>query len=81
MTNGNPADPTKKPFQPRCVAIDLEINKKDGRLRQIGAMRTDSGKTLIWSGKEPSSGLDRLDALADGAAFVLGHNILRFDLP
>ena len=25
--------------------------------------------------------LDRLDAVAEGAAYVLGHNLIRFDLP
>lgn len=81
MTNGNPAAPTEKTFQPRCIAIDLEINKTDGRLRQIGAMRADTGESLHWKGREPSAALDQLESLADGAAFILGHNILRFDLP
>ncbi len=72
---------TDKPFQPRCLVIDLEVDKAHGRLKQIGALRADNDQRLHWRGGQLAQGLDQLDALADGAAFVLGHNILRFDLP
>ena len=81
MTDSNDSAVSAKPFQPRCLVIDLEVGKKDGRLQQIGALRADTDERLHWQGGEPAAGLDRLDALADGAAFVLGHNIIGFDLP
>ncbi|MFH1873118.1 MAG: RecQ family ATP-dependent DNA helicase [Pseudomonadota bacterium] len=81
MTDSNDGAVPSKPFQPRCLVIDLEVGKKNGRLQQIGALRADCDERLHWRGGEPGAGLDRLDALADGAAFVLGHNIIGFDLP
>ena len=70
-------------FKPRCIALDLEICPKDNRLHQIGALRADTGESLHWRGpaNDLSKALDQLDALAGGAAFVLGHNLIRFDLP
>lgn len=81
MTDSNDGSVPTRQFQPRCLVIDLEVGKKNGRLQQIGALRADSDERLHWRGGEPAAGLDRLDALADGAAFVLGHNIIGFDLP
>jgi len=81
MTDSNDSALPAKPFQPRCLVIDLEVGKKNGRLQQIGALRADTEERLHWRGGEPGAGLDQLDALADGAAFVLGHNIIGFDLP
>jgi ATP-dependent DNA helicase RecQ len=85
MTDGNDNSDSATRFQPRCLVIDLEVGKKDGRLQQIGALRGDSDEQLHWrhgtAGNAPNTGLDQLDALADGAAFVLGHNIIGFDLP
>ena len=45
-------------------------------------MRADTGKKLTHSG----DGLDgrsvqKLDDLAEGASFILGHNLIAFDLP
>jgi len=68
-------------FRPRCLAFDLEIGKKDGRIHQLGAVRGDSGESLAFSRGDLNPALDKLDALAVDAAFVLGHNILAFDLP
>ncbi|MDP1611391.1 MAG: RecQ family ATP-dependent DNA helicase [Sulfuritalea sp.] len=81
MTDSNDGAVPAKPFQPRCLVIDLEVGKKNGRLQQIGALRADTDQRLHWRGGEPAAGLDQLDALGDGAAFVLGHNIIGFDLP
>lgn len=81
MTDGNDKIVSAKIFQPRCLVIDLEISKKDSRLKEIGALRADTDEHLHWKVGETSTGLDQLDALANGAAFVLGHNIISFDLP
>ncbi len=71
----------EKPFQPGCISLDLEVSKKDARILAFGAVRGDTGERLIHSGKGLSSALPRLDDLADGASFVLGHNLIVFDLP
>ena len=81
MTDSHDRAVPAKPFQPRCLVIDLEVDKKGGRLRQIGALRADTDQRLHWRGSEAAVGLEQLDTLADGAAFILGHNIIDFDLP
>lgn len=68
-------------FSPQCLSIDLEVGKADHRIHQLGAVRGDSGETLSFSKGDLDAALNRLDALADTAAFLLGHNLVEFDLP
>ncbi len=67
----------------RCLSLDLEVNVSDRRIRALAGVRPDSGKSLVFpSGKEGlAAALAKLDDLADGANFVLGHNLIAFDLP
>ena len=68
-----------EPFRPRCLSLDLEVGRQDGRIHAFGAVRGDTGH---WDhGGGSASELAKLDALADGAHFVLGHNLIEFDLP
>ncbi len=64
----------------RCISIDLEISKKDNKITAIGAVRTDNSGNLHHRSGGLRAGLSKLDQLADGATFVLGHNIRNFDL-
>ena len=68
-----------EPFQPRCLSIDLEVGKENGRIHAFGAVRGDTGQG--HSGGGSAAALAKLDELADGASFVLGHNLITFDLP
>ena len=69
-------------FSPCCVSLDLEVGKEDGRIRAFGAIRADTGQSLVRRpGKRLTAALTALDELADGASFVLGHNLIAFDLP
>ena len=70
---------TGEPFKPRCLSLDLEVGKEDGRIRAFGAVRADTGEG--HSGGGSASALAKLDELAHGASFVLGHNLIAFDLP
>ena len=47
--------------------------------RDFGAVRGQTGHGYQGSGS--ASELTRLDALADGVSFLLGHNLIEFDLP
>ncbi len=67
------------PSAPCCLSLDLEINRKNGRIRAYGAVRADTGQGFTGGGSK--SELAKLDDLADGADFVLGHNMIDFDLP
>ena len=64
----------------RCLSIDLEMDRNN-RIRAFAGVRPDSGQTLVF----PSRGglgaaLARLDGLSDGVDFLIGHNIIEFDL-
>ena len=66
---------------PRCVSIDLEVGVKDHRIHQFAAVRGDTGATVIYTKGDLQAALASLDALAASAAFLLGHNLVEFDLP
>ena len=68
-------------FAPQCLSIDLEVGKKDLRIHQFGAVRGDSGESISFDSGDLNGALNQLDALADDAAFLLGHNLVNFDLP
>ena len=68
-------------FSPRCLSLDLEVGVRDRRIRAFAALRPDTGGRLVFQGGNLEKALAELDALADGAAFLLGHNLIRFDLP
>ena len=68
-------------FSPRCLSLDLEVGVRDRRIHAFAALRPDTGGRLVHRGDGLSEALKELDALAEGAAFLLGHNLIAFDLP
>ncbi len=64
----------------RCVALDIEVGKDD-RIHAFGAVRADTGRSLTHSGGSLAASLAKLDDFAESASFVLGHNLIAFDLP
>lgn len=65
----------------RCLCLDIETARQDRlALRELGVYRPDLDARLKLSGKAPDL-VPRLDALTEGAAFVLGHNVVAFDQP
>ncbi|MDE0112267.1 MAG: hypothetical protein OXN84_08300, partial [Albidovulum sp.] len=68
-------------FESRCVSVDLEVDRESGRIRAFGALRSDTNRRVLHSGGDLTAAFDKLDKLADGASFILGHNLIAFDLP
>ena len=68
-------------FAPRCLSLDLEVGREDRRIHAFAALRPDSGGRLVFRGGNLRRESGKLDSLAEGAAFVLGHNLIVFDLP
>ena len=66
-----------------CLSLDLEVNVKDNRIRALAGVRPDTGQSLVFPKARTSlaAALAKLDALAIGADFLLGHNLIAFDLP
>src|SRR3990172_7774451 len=69
-------------FKPRCVSIDLEVGPTDSRIHRFAAVRGDTGEAIHFAkGQDLAKALSKLDDFAEGAAFLLGHNLIAFDAP
>ncbi|MCY4208891.1 MAG: RecQ family ATP-dependent DNA helicase [Roseovarius sp.] len=62
-----------------AAAFDLELIHD--KIRQIGAVRSDCGKSFHWRGGNPKEGLLKLEKYLKGANLLVGHNIEEFDIP
>ena len=78
MCNLEQSQPT---FKPRCLSIDLEVRAKDNRIREFAAVRGDDGASMLGKQQSLKEDLTRLDEFAEGLSFLLGHNLIAFDLP
>lgn len=71
---------SSKPFLNQCLLLDIEINEKNviyavGAVFQDHRLHFASGKTIS------KTQLAEIDALAAGAQYILGHNLLAHDVP
>ena len=66
-----------------CLSLDLEVRRQDNRIHALAGVRQDTGQTYRDAriGHRLHQALNNLDELSDGADFVLGHNLIDFDLP
>lgn len=70
-----------------ALVFDLEVvppqDKQPARIIKLGALRPDTSQRLELntSRSNLSHALSQMDQLSDGAAWVLGHNIVDHDLP
>jgi ATP-dependent DNA helicase RecQ len=65
----------------KCLCLDIETARRDRTiLRELGAFRPDTDARARIPGKAVDL-VTRLNELTQGAAFVLGHNVIAFDQP
>ena len=71
------------PLLSRCLSLDLEVGVQDRRIHAFAGVRPDTGQTLTFpsKGNDLATALASLDDLAVEADFLLGHNLIDFDLP
>lgn len=73
-----------EPFQSflqRCVSVDLEVDPAAATVFAFAAVRDDSRPPILAKKRDLVAALDRLEAEAAEAEHLLGHNIIRHDLP
>src|SRR6476619_2072329 len=74
-----------EPFQPflqRCVSVDLEVDPATATIFAFAAVRDDARPPILARKKSDLlAALDRLGAESAEAEHLLGHNIIRHDLP
>ena len=80
-TIGSPDGDCRRSFD--CISLDFEVGVQDRRILKFAAVRPETNQSLIFPGAGDGLGaaLGKLDDLAGGADFLLGHNLLDFDLP
>ena len=62
--------------------MDIETAANDVLdLHKFAAWRADTQESVCLTGSQIGSSLTRIDGITEGAAFVLGHNVVRHDLP
>ena len=76
-----PAPDDTRSFPSSYLSLDLEIGKRDRRIHAFAAVRSDTGRSQIFRGGSLAGALSKLDDIADGVDCLLGHNLIRFDLP
>lgn len=70
-----------RPLVQRCLSVDLEVNPATATLFALAAVRSDGREAIVAKASGLEAGLDRLETALEGAGHVLGHNIIRHDLP
>lgn len=65
----------------RCLSLDLEVGRNDGRIHALAGVRLDTDESFTFARRRGlPAALTRLDELAQGPYFLLGHNLIDFDL-
>jgi ATP-dependent DNA helicase RecQ len=78
--SGAPASAAWHALVEASVAIDLEVGVDDARIHALAAVRGSDGRAFVARGAAQAT-LDRLDRFADGAQWLVGHNLVAFDRP
>ncbi len=65
----------------RCISIDLEVDPRSARVFAFAAVNSNKSNPLVYRGGNPDDALLKLDAFVSDCDHLIGHNILRFDLP
>jgi hypothetical protein len=81
VSSPDDASPATRVLNPQCLSIDLEVGRNSGVIHQLAALRGDTAASRVFPPGTLSEALDVVDQLADSAAFLLGHNLIAFDLP
>lgn len=68
-------------FLRRCVSIDLEVNPAGAKVFALAAVHFDGPPPVVVRKPPIEPALDRLERELENVEHVLGHNILRHDLP
>lgn len=70
-----------KPFLQRCVSVDLEVDPATATVFAFAAVRDDSSISIVAKKRDVVAALDRLEAELSETQHLIGHNIIRHDLP
>lgn len=63
------------------VSIDLEVGRDSGRIHRLAGVHGKHRRPVSFPPGTLPDALGALDRLVDEASYILGHNLLAFDLP
>ena len=64
----------------RCVSVDIEVDPATSRILSFAAVRPGRDGSCVFRRGSLVEALTRLDQFASPTDFLLGHNIIHFDL-
>ena len=65
-----------------CVSVDLDVSVGDGSLLAAAAYQPRTGDSLsLCGGPVNRGGLQCMERIAGGARFLMGDNVIAFDIP
>jgi ATP-dependent DNA helicase RecQ len=65
----------------RCLSIDLEVDPKEAQIFAFAAVSEGEGEGTFHQKGDQRAALEKLDLFCAGFAHIIGHNVLRHDLP
>lgn len=65
----------------RCLSVDLEVDPATATVFAFAAVHADDRPPTVAGKRNLDAALDRLETELGEARFLIGHNILRHDLP
>ena len=68
-------------FLTRCVSVDLEVDPRTARIFAFAAVRHDLAQPIVSGKGDFGNALDLLEETLADTDYLIGHNILRHDLP
>jgi ATP-dependent DNA helicase RecQ len=78
--SGSPAS-AQKEVTACVVSIDLEVGRDSGRIHRLAGVHGGGKSPVTFPPGTLADALRSLDNLTDSASYVLGHNLIAFDLP
>lgn len=65
----------------KCISVDLEVDPRTAKVFDLAAVRHQDPVVIRSRGGDLEAALDQLEAWLTTADHLVGHNILRHDLP
>lgn len=65
----------------RCVSVDIEVDPKTARIFAFAAVQRGETPPILSRKGDLEGALDRLETVVANSDHLIGHNILRHDLP
>ncbi len=72
---------TIEPLLQRCVSVDLEVDPASAFVFALAAVYADDRPAVVANRKGIAEALERLEVELAGTDHIIGHNIIRHDLP